>query len=72
MRFEELEQLSDDQLHMLIFGPGFEIVDANDSFLNTIGYDREDLEAGRLHWTKLTPPDGLDRTVRAARAVGSR
>jgi PAS domain S-box-containing protein len=50
---------------IFIFGPSYEIVDANDSFLNTIGYDREDLEAGRLHWTKLTPPDGLDRTLRA-------
>jgi PAS domain S-box-containing protein len=50
---------------IFIFGPGYEIVDANDSFLNTVGYNREDLETGRLHWRKLTPPEELDRTLRA-------
>jgi PAS domain S-box-containing protein len=50
---------------IFIFGPGYEIVDANDSFLNTVGYDREDLDAGRLHWANLTPPEGHDRTVHA-------
>jgi PAS domain S-box-containing protein len=50
---------------IFIFGPGYEIVDANDSFLHTIGYNREDLETGRLRWRKLTPPEELDRTLRA-------
>ena len=40
---------------------GIEIVDlagvvleANDAFLRIVGYDREDLDAGRLRWTDLT------------------
>jgi PAS domain S-box-containing protein len=48
-----------------IFGQREEIVDANNAFLNTVGYDREDLIAGRLNWTDLTPPEWRDRTARA-------
>ena len=37
------------------------ILEANDAFLRMVGYDREDLAAGRLRWTDLTPPDWLER-----------
>jgi PAS domain S-box-containing protein len=37
------------------------ILEANDAFLNMLGYEREDLLAGRLRWTELTPPDWRDR-----------
>jgi PAS domain S-box-containing protein len=40
------------------------ILEANDAFLTLVGYDREDLVAGRLHWTDLTPPEWLDRDER--------
>ncbi|QYD72811.1 AAA family ATPase [Paraburkholderia edwinii] len=30
---------------------------ANDAFLRIVGYDHEDLVAGRLRWTELTPPE---------------
>ena len=33
------------------------IPEANDAFLAIVGYDREDLVAGRLHWPDLTPPE---------------
>jgi PAS domain S-box-containing protein len=33
------------------------ILGANDAFLRIVGYDREDLVAGRLRWTELTPPE---------------
>jgi PAS domain S-box-containing protein len=33
------------------------IFEANDAFLRIIGYDREDLAAGRLHRKTLTPPE---------------
>ena len=33
------------------------IVDANAAFLRMVGYDREDLLAGRLNWITLTPPE---------------
>ena len=33
------------------------IPEANDAFLDLVGYSREDLLAGRLHWPDLTPPE---------------
>jgi PAS domain S-box-containing protein len=36
------------------------ILDANDVFLDCIGYTREDLAAGKVDWQKLTPPEFVD------------
>jgi PAS domain S-box-containing protein len=33
------------------------IIDANDKFLEIVGYTREDLQAGRINWGKMTPPE---------------
>ncbi|VEE61494.1 Cyclic di-GMP phosphodiesterase Gmr [Shewanella putrefaciens] len=33
------------------------IHDANDHFLNMLGFDREDLASGRVNWRSLTPPE---------------
>jgi PAS domain S-box-containing protein len=33
------------------------ITDANDKFLEMIGYDREDLAAGRIDWINMTPQE---------------
>jgi PAS domain S-box-containing protein len=41
------------------------ILEANDAFLRIVGYDREDLAAGRLRWTELTPPEWRDASARA-------
>jgi PAS domain S-box-containing protein len=40
------------------------ILGANDAFLRIVGYDREDVAAGRLRWTELTPPEWRDRHER--------
>jgi PAS domain S-box-containing protein len=37
------------------------ILEANDEFLRMVGHDREDLLAGSIRWTDLTPPDWRDR-----------
>ena len=38
-----------------------QIFEANDAFLRMVGHDREDLVAGRLRWTDLTPPEWRKR-----------
>ena len=40
------------------------ILEANDAFLRIVGYDRGDLETGRISWTALTPPDWRERDAR--------
>ncbi len=37
-----------------------EIFEANDLFLEMVGYTREDLYAGRISWLKMTPPEYLE------------
>ena len=34
-----------------------DILEANDAFLNMVGYTREDLDAGRVRWLEMTPPE---------------
>src|SRR5438876_675718 len=51
-------------------GPIFE---ANDAFLDMVGYSRDDLMAGRLQWTALTPPEwhaATQRGMAQIRAIG--
>jgi PAS domain S-box-containing protein len=50
------------------------VLEANDAFLRLVGYTREDVTAGRLRWTELTPPEWQDVTNRALaqlRATGT-
>jgi PAS domain S-box-containing protein len=39
------------------------ILEANDAFLRTVGYDREDLISSHVRWPDLTPPGWLDDTA---------
>jgi formate hydrogenlyase transcriptional activator len=43
----------------IISGQLDQIPEANDAFLDLVGYSREDLLAGRLRWPDLTPPEYL-------------
>jgi PAS domain S-box-containing protein len=40
-----------------------QIIEANDAFLRILGYDREDLVSGRVHWTELSPPEWRERDI---------
>ncbi|WP_349531105.1 ATP-binding protein [Bradyrhizobium sp. NAS80.1] len=42
-----------------------EIIEANQAFLGMVGYDREDLLAGRVNSLDLTPPEWLESTLDA-------
>ncbi len=48
-----------------------EILDANDAFLELMGYTREDLNAGRIGWTAMTPPQYVERDRRAMEEVSA-
>jgi PAS domain S-box-containing protein len=41
----------------VVFAEDERITEANDAFLGMTGYSRADLEAGRLRWPDLTPPE---------------
>jgi PAS domain S-box-containing protein len=41
------------------------IIEANDTFLRIVGWDRDDLVSGRVRWSDLTPPEWRDHTARA-------
>jgi PAS domain S-box-containing protein len=41
------------------------ISEANDAFLRLVGYTRDDLEAGRVNWRTMTPPEWFERDQRA-------
>lgn len=41
----------------MVSGEFDRIPEANDAFLNLVGYSREDLLSGALHWPELTPPE---------------
>jgi PAS domain S-box-containing protein len=43
---------------------GGRILEANQAFLHIVGYDHEDLVAGHIRWTDLTPPEWRDRDTR--------
>jgi PAS domain S-box-containing protein len=47
---------------------------ANDELLRIVGYTREDLEAGRLRWIEMTPPEYLpldEKGIAEAQATGA-
>jgi PAS domain S-box-containing protein len=45
------------------------ITDANTTFLNLVGYSREELESGVLSWEALTPPEFLSRDAAALEEI---
>jgi PAS domain S-box-containing protein len=48
---------------------GGAIMDANDAFLQMVGYTREEVAAGALHWDAMTPPAYRDRDEQAIRTL---
>jgi len=57
---------------IFIWGLQGQIIEANDTFLRMVGYDHEDLAAGRVRWTDLAPPQWLGRTAGAPEEIDTR
>ncbi|HEY9880280.1 MAG TPA: PAS domain S-box protein, partial [Leptolyngbyaceae cyanobacterium] len=41
------------------------VLEANDKFLQMLGYTQEDLRAGRLRWREMTPPESIELSEQA-------
>ncbi len=52
-------------LGVLYFDIGGGVQDANGEFLRIVGHDREDLEAQRIDWARMTPPEFQEQDGRA-------
>ncbi|WP_163995643.1 PAS domain S-box protein [Pyxidicoccus caerfyrddinensis] len=48
------------------------VLHANDAFLRIVGYSREDLEAGRINFMDITPPEFHAVTLRALEEIEAR
>jgi PAS domain S-box-containing protein len=48
------------------------IVEANDKFLQMIGYSREELESGGIDWRKMTPPEHQSKGEQGLREMMDR
>lgn len=65
-RFEKI--FTSDMIGIIISDLEGNITEANDYFLNMVGYSREDLNRG-LSWKMLTSPDSLDVSLNALNEV---
>ena len=59
-----LRLVDSDIIGIIIWDFEGRILEANDAFLHMVGYDREELVAGHIRWTDLTPPEWRDRDAR--------
>ncbi|MCC6791485.1 MAG: PAS domain S-box protein [Thermomicrobiales bacterium] len=47
------------------------VIQANDAFLDMVGYDRDDLVAGRIDWRAMTPDEFLPQVETAIRDIAT-
>ena len=48
------------------------IKDANDAFLNLVGYTRDELTSGKVRWVEMTPPEWLPLDAEAVEQLKAR
>ncbi len=74
-RESKIRRLIDSKIIGIVFFDfEYRIFDANDAFLDMVGYTRDDLLSGRLRWTEMTPPEWRGLTAKgwdAIRATGA-
>ncbi len=49
-----------------------EVVDANDAFLEMVGYSQEELKAGKVHWADMTPAEYMELDERGIEEAKTR
>lgn len=64
-----LRRLFDSGIIGIIVGEGARVLDANDAFLEMIGYSREDLDHGGIDWANLTPEEWLELDASAGQTM---
>jgi PAS domain S-box-containing protein len=52
-------------INLAFFSADGRITDANDAFLQLVGFSRAELNAGLVRWDQITPPEWLARTRQA-------
>jgi PAS domain S-box-containing protein len=50
---------------IVVWTTGGDVLDANDAFLDMLGYQKQDIASGRLRWRDLTPPEFRDVSERS-------
>jgi PAS domain S-box-containing protein len=65
-REAQLRSLVDANIVGIMIAGHDRVYDANDAYLEIVGYTRADLDAGLVRWQDLTPPDWLAVTEAAA------
>jgi PAS domain S-box-containing protein len=55
----------------IVIADAHRIIEANDVFLDIVGYTREELAEGNLNWMGITPPEHLPRDMRAVEELRS-
>ncbi|MFQ4146071.1 PAS domain S-box protein [Chlorogloeopsis sp. ULAP02] len=69
-REAQLRRIVDSNIIGIFFGDVHgNITDANDAFLETVGFNQEDLLAGQVRWDTLTPPEHTERSQQAVEEV---
>jgi len=54
---------------ILLWGKDGELYDANEESLNILGYDRSELESGKLNWKEITPEESKAADAKAMKQI---
>ncbi|HXX78301.1 MAG TPA: PAS domain-containing protein, partial [Ktedonobacteraceae bacterium] len=69
---ERAKRLVDANIIGVVISDLHHIFEANDAFLEIVGYNREDLAAGRINWIQMTPPEFLPLDMNAIQELKER
>ncbi len=68
-RYRRLEEAG--VIGIIVTDASGRIVEANEAFLTMVGHSRDDLDAGRVNWAQMTPPEWLSTNAAATEQLGA-